>query len=340
MAYKVAVVGATGNVGREMLTTLAEREFPGRRGRARWPRRRSVGARGVVRRGRRPEGPGPRHVRFQGHRHRAVLAGRQGLGGASRRAPPRPAPWSSTTPRISAWTRTCRWSCPRSIPQAIAGYKKRGIIANPNCSTIQMVVALKPLHDLARDQARRRRDLPVGLGRRPRGDGRAVQPDPRRSTSTTRSSPSISPSRSPSTSSRISTSSWMTARPRKNGRWRSRPARSSIPTSRSPRPACACRCSSAMPRRSMSSSSGRSARTQARAALRNAPGRHRRRPPRRRRLCDAGRGGRRGRGLCQPHPPRPDRAARAQSLGRRRQSAQGRRAQRRADRRSCCRAIT
>jgi aspartate-semialdehyde dehydrogenase len=33
---------------------------------------------------------------------------------------------------------------------AIAGFRKRGIIANPNCSTIQMVVALKPLHDLAR----------------------------------------------------------------------------------------------------------------------------------------------------------------------------------------------
>jgi aspartate-semialdehyde dehydrogenase len=38
---------------------------------------------------------------------------------------------------------------PEVNPQAIAGYKKRGIIANPNCSTIQMVVALKPLHDLA-----------------------------------------------------------------------------------------------------------------------------------------------------------------------------------------------
>jgi aspartate-semialdehyde dehydrogenase len=35
-------------------------------------------------------------------------------------------------------------------PQAIAGYKKRGIIANPNCSTMQMLVALKPLHDAAR----------------------------------------------------------------------------------------------------------------------------------------------------------------------------------------------
>jgi aspartate-semialdehyde dehydrogenase len=39
---------------------------------------------------------------------------------------------------------------PEVNPDAIARYKKRNIIANPNCSTIQMVVALKPLHDLAR----------------------------------------------------------------------------------------------------------------------------------------------------------------------------------------------
>jgi aspartate-semialdehyde dehydrogenase len=38
---------------------------------------------------------------------------------------------------------------PEVNPQAIAGYRKKGIIANPNCSTIQMVVALKPLHDIA-----------------------------------------------------------------------------------------------------------------------------------------------------------------------------------------------
>ena len=38
---------------------------------------------------------------------------------------------------------------PEVNPEAIAGYKKRNIIANPNCSTIQMLVALKPLHDLA-----------------------------------------------------------------------------------------------------------------------------------------------------------------------------------------------
>src|SRR5436305_15279133 len=39
---------------------------------------------------------------------------------------------------------------PEVNPEAIAQYEKRGIIANPNCSTIQMVVALKPLHDIAR----------------------------------------------------------------------------------------------------------------------------------------------------------------------------------------------
>ncbi len=39
---------------------------------------------------------------------------------------------------------------PEVNPHAIAQYKKRGIIANPNCSTIQMVVALKPIHDVAR----------------------------------------------------------------------------------------------------------------------------------------------------------------------------------------------
>ena len=38
---------------------------------------------------------------------------------------------------------------PEVNPEAIAGYTKKGIIANPNCSTIQMVVALKPLHDFA-----------------------------------------------------------------------------------------------------------------------------------------------------------------------------------------------
>ena len=39
---------------------------------------------------------------------------------------------------------------PEVNPEAIAQYKQRGIIANPNCSTVQMVVALKPIHDAVR----------------------------------------------------------------------------------------------------------------------------------------------------------------------------------------------
>ena len=39
---------------------------------------------------------------------------------------------------------------PEVNAKEIADYKNRGIIANPNCSTIQMVVALKPIHDAAR----------------------------------------------------------------------------------------------------------------------------------------------------------------------------------------------
>ena len=67
---------------------------------------------------------------------------------------------------------------PEVKPHALDGYqRKKNIIANPNCSTAQLVVALKPLHDARHDQARGGCDLSVGLGRRQGGDGRAVDPD-------------------------------------------------------------------------------------------------------------------------------------------------------------------
>ena len=56
---------------------------------------------------------------------------------------------------------------PEVNPHDIARHK--GIIANPNCSTIQMVVALKPLHDAAPGPPGHRQHLPGGLGRRPEG---------------------------------------------------------------------------------------------------------------------------------------------------------------------------
>ena len=87
---------------------------------------------------------------------------------------------------------------PEVNPDAIDGYKRKNIIANPNCSTAQMVVALKPLHDAAQDQARGGLDLPVGLRRGQGGDGRAVRAEPqhlrRRRGRAARSSPSRSPS--------------------------------------------------------------------------------------------------------------------------------------------------
>ncbi len=63
---------------------------------------------------------------------------------------PRPGRWWWTTPAPGAWTRKCPWWCPKSIPRTSRSIQEPGIIANPNCSTIQMVVALKPLHDAAR----------------------------------------------------------------------------------------------------------------------------------------------------------------------------------------------
>ncbi|HIJ61552.1 MAG TPA: aspartate-semialdehyde dehydrogenase [Rhodospirillaceae bacterium] len=148
MGYKVAVIGATGNVGREMLNTLAERAFPADEVVA-LASERSVG---------RELSYGENSVLtvkdlakfdFTGidialsspgakisavHSPRAAAAGCVVVDNTSHfRMDP-------DVPLV----------VPEVNPKAIAGYRKKGIIANPNCSTIQMVVALKPLHDLFR----------------------------------------------------------------------------------------------------------------------------------------------------------------------------------------------
>ena len=61
---------------------------------------------------------------------------------------PPPAPSSSTTRRPGGWTRTSRSSCPRSTPRRSRSIPK-GIVANPNCTTMVAMPVLKPLHDLA-----------------------------------------------------------------------------------------------------------------------------------------------------------------------------------------------
>jgi len=147
MGYKVAVAGATGNVGREMLSVLAERGFPADEV--------------VALASRRSQGT---EVSF-GDRTLKVRAldtydfsdtdiCLMSAGGAVSKE------WSPDIGRegcividnSSAWRYDA--DVPLIVPEvnadAIAGFRKKNIIANPNCSTAQLVVALKPLHDQAK----------------------------------------------------------------------------------------------------------------------------------------------------------------------------------------------
>jgi aspartate-semialdehyde dehydrogenase len=147
MGYTVAVVGATGNVGREMLNILAEREFPADEVVA-LASRRSMGVEVSY---------GDRILKVKALEHfdfSAIDICLMSAGSAVSKE------WS---PRIAAAgavvidNSSC-WRYDSDVPlivpevnaDAIAGFRKRGIIANPNCSTAQLVVALKPLHDRAK----------------------------------------------------------------------------------------------------------------------------------------------------------------------------------------------
>src|SRR5499427_7826505 len=147
MGYKVAVVGATGNVGREMLEVLAERRFPADEVVA-LASRRSQGVEVSY-------GDATLKCRALDHfDFSAVDICLMSAGSAVSKE------WS---PRIAAAgavvidNSSC-WRYDADVPlivpevnaDAITGFRKRGIIANPNCSTAQLVVALKPLHDKAR----------------------------------------------------------------------------------------------------------------------------------------------------------------------------------------------
>ncbi|PKQ04351.1 MAG: aspartate-semialdehyde dehydrogenase [Alphaproteobacteria bacterium HGW-Alphaproteobacteria-11] len=146
MGYKIAVFGATGNVGREMLNILAEREFPADEVVA-LASRRSLGTEVSF---------GDRDLKvraldtydFKGT-DICLMATSGTMSGE----------WA---PKIAAKgcvviDNSSRWRMDPDVPlivpevnaSAIAGYAKKNIIANPNCSTAQMVVALKPLHDAA-----------------------------------------------------------------------------------------------------------------------------------------------------------------------------------------------
>src|SRR5215470_4745042 len=146
MGYKVAVVGATGNVGREILAILDEREFPADEVVA-LASRRSVGI---------EVSHGDRTLKVKALEHydfSDVDICLMSAGGAVSKewSPKIGAAGAVVIDNSSAWRMDP--DVPLIVPEvnadAAAGFTKKNIIANPNCSTAQLVVALKPLHDRA-----------------------------------------------------------------------------------------------------------------------------------------------------------------------------------------------
>ncbi|WP_026379958.1 aspartate-semialdehyde dehydrogenase [Afifella pfennigii] len=147
MGYRIAVVGATGNVGREMLDILHERGFPADEVVA-IASRRSQGTEVSF---------GDKTLKVQALENfdfSDVDIALMSAGGAiSKEVSPKIAAKGCVViDNSSAW-RTDP-DVPLIVPEvnadAISGFTKKNIIANPNCSTAQLVVALKPLHDKAR----------------------------------------------------------------------------------------------------------------------------------------------------------------------------------------------
>ncbi len=147
MGYKVVVAGATGNVGREMLNILAERQFPADEVVA-LASRRSLGT--EVSHGDKTltckdiEG-----FDFTGYDIALFAIGSE----ATRKYAPLAASQGAVVIDNSSLYRydpDVPLVVPEVNPEAVDGYSRKNIIANPNCSTAQMVVALKPLHDRAR----------------------------------------------------------------------------------------------------------------------------------------------------------------------------------------------
>ncbi|MEC9347712.1 MAG: aspartate-semialdehyde dehydrogenase [Pseudomonadota bacterium] len=147
MGYRVAVVGATGNVGREMLNILDERLFPVDEIVA-LASRRSLGSE-VMFGEKRLKAKDLADFDFAGFDIALFSAGAK----VAKEFAPRAAKAGCVVIDNSSHFRMDP-DVPLVVPEvnadALAGYAKRNIIANPNCSTAQLVVALKPIHDRAR----------------------------------------------------------------------------------------------------------------------------------------------------------------------------------------------
>jgi len=147
MGFNVAVVGATGNVGREMLGILDERSFPADTVAA-IASRRSQGTEVSY---------GDQTLKVKALEHydfstTDICLMSAGSAVSKEWSPKIAAAGAVVIDNSSCWRYDA--DVPLIVPEvnadAVAGFRKRGIIANPNCSTAQLVVALKPLHDRAK----------------------------------------------------------------------------------------------------------------------------------------------------------------------------------------------
>src|SRR2546427_13096465 len=147
MGYKVAVVGATGNVGREMLNILDERKFPADEVVV-LASRRSVGVEVSY---------GDRTLKVKALEHYDFSDVDLCLMSAGSAVSKEWSPKIASAGAVVIDNSSC-WRSDPDVPlivpevnaDAVGGFRKKGIIANPNCSTAQLVVALKPLHDKAK----------------------------------------------------------------------------------------------------------------------------------------------------------------------------------------------
>ena len=148
MGYRVVVVGATGNVGREILNILVERQFPYDEIAAVASGRSTGQMIDLGDSGKELKVRNIEHFDFEGWDLALFAAG----SAVSKVYAPIAAAAGCTVIDNSSLYRMdpdVPLIVPEVNPDAIDGYRAKNIIANPNCSTAQMVVALKPLHDAA-----------------------------------------------------------------------------------------------------------------------------------------------------------------------------------------------
>jgi len=146
-AVNVAVVGATGAVGNEMRKTLEQRNFPVKKLKL-LASKRSVGKKFTFH----GEEIPVEELTEDSFADIQIALFSAGASVSKQYAPLAAAAGAVVIDNSSAFRQEpdIPLVVPEVNPHAIAQYRNRGIIANPNCSTIQMVVALKPIHDAAR----------------------------------------------------------------------------------------------------------------------------------------------------------------------------------------------